>query len=227
MLEILSDLSRVMRKHGIHWVLSQGEQLSVARDGYLQLWDHDVDPVFTSGRKADAVRIIAEEMHLSGPYAKWREADYYYNKRVAERQQTNWSKYTVHGGDFSWHNPNADSPYILQRNPTFMDIGQATVPKPTRETTFPCMPGFDILCSRKWYEQTLSRFRANFQRVPVEMPREQIPYSGYEEWRKKKDNLMFNDDGSVRSAKEREDIIEKYIAMCPDFWDKPCLGGTQ
>ena len=91
MLAIMSDMSRILRKHKMHWRLTQGQQLSMARDGNVQLWDHDFDPNFED--IATATKIINSEMHLAGKASKYREADYFYTKRVAACQQTDWSKY--------------------------------------------------------------------------------------------------------------------------------------
>ena len=41
------------------------------------------------------------------------------------------------GGDFDWTREEFHDPYCLQRSPTFMDIGQAHDPGPTKETSFP------------------------------------------------------------------------------------------
>ena len=177
MLEIMSDMSRVLRKHNIHWRLTQGQQLSVARDGFVQLWDHDFDPNFDQPEKAKA--IIEQDMHLAGKASKYREADYYYTKRVAERLNTDWSKYKVMGGDFNWNVKEFHDPHALQRNPTFMDIGQNHDAKPTAETTFPCLPGHDILCSKRWFEEVVAEFHSGYQRPSSGMSQEQIPYSGY------------------------------------------------
>lgn len=222
MLEIMSDMSRVLRKHNIHWRLTQGQQLSVARDGMIQLWDHDFDPNIDQPEKAKAV--IEQEMHLAGKASKYREADYYYTKRVAERLNTDWSKYKVMGGDFNWNLKEFHDPYALQRNPTFMDIGQNHNAKPTAETTFPCLPGYDILCSKRWFEETTAEFSSGYQRPPSGMPQEQIPYSGYVVGI---NNLMFGENGQERDAQSRDDIIRKYISDCPNFWEKPCLTSTK
>ena len=45
------------------------------RDGQLQFFDHDFDPVFEAGKGAEAKRVIAEEMHLGGQSTKWRGPD--------------------------------------------------------------------------------------------------------------------------------------------------------
>ena len=218
MLEIMSDMSRVLRKHNIHWRLTQGQQLSVARDGFVQLWDHDFDPNFDQPEKAKAV--IEQEMYLAGKASKYREADYYYTKRVAERLNTDWSKYKVMGGDFDWNVKEFHDPYALQRNPTFMDIGQNHDAKPTAETTFPCLPGHDILCSKRWFEEVVAEFHSGYQRPSSGMPQEQIPYSGYVAGM---NNLMFDENGHERNAQSRADTIRKYISVCPNFWEKPCL----
>ena len=222
MLEIMSDMSRVLRKHNIHWRLTQGQQLSVARDGFVQLWDHDFDPNFDQPEKAKAA--IEQEMHLAGKASKSREADYYYTKRVAERLNTDWSKYKVMGGDFNWNLKEFHDPYALQRNPTFIDIGQNHDAKPTAETTFPCLPGYDILCSKRWFEETTARFSSGYQRPSSGMPQEQIPYSGYVVGI---NNLMFGENGQERDAQSRDDMIRKYISDCPNFWEKPCLTSTK
>ena len=222
MLEIMSDMSRVLRKHNIHWRLTQGQQLSVARDGFVQLWDHDFDPNFDQPEKAKAV--IEQEMHLAGKASKYREADYYYTKRVAERLNTDWSKYKVMGGDFNWNVKEFNDPHALQRNPTFMDIGQNHDAKPTAETTFPCLPGHDILCSKRWFEEVVAKFHSGYQRPSSGMPQEQIPYSGYVAGM---NNLMFDENGHERDAQSRADTIRKYISACPNFWEKPCLTSTK
>lgn len=222
MLEIMSDMSRVLRKHNIHWRLTQGQQLSVARDGFVQLWDHDFDPNFDQPEKAKAV--IEQEMHLAGKASKYREADYYYTKRVAERLNTDWSKYKVMGGDFNWNVKEFHDPHVLQRNPTFMDIGQNHDAKPTAETTFPCLPGHDILCSKRWFEEVVAEFHSGYQRPSSGMPQEQIPYSGYVAGM---NNLMFDENGHERDAQSRADTIRKYISDCPNFWERPCLTSTK
>ena len=222
MLEIMSDMSRVLRKHNIHWRLTQGQQLSVARDGFVQLWDHDFDPNFDQPEKAKAV--IEQEMHLAGKASKYREADYYYTKRVAERLNTDWSKYKVMGGDFDWNVKEFHDPHALQRNPTFMDIGQNHDAKPTAETTFPCLPGHDILCSKRWFEEVVAEFHSGYQRPSSGMPQEQIPYSGYVAGM---NNLMFDENGHERDAQSRADTIRKYISACPNFWERPCLTSTK
>jgi hypothetical protein len=225
MLEIMSSMSRILRKHNIHWRLTQGQQLSVARDGIVQLWDHDFDPNFDQPEEAKV--IIAKEMHLAGKASKHREADYYYTKRVAERLNTDWTKYKVMGGDFNWNLKFFHDPYALQRNPTFMDIGQNHDAKPSAETTFPCLPGHDILCSRQWFEETIAEFPSGYQRPPSGMPQEQIPYSGYVVGM---NNLMFDENGQERDAQSRADTIRKYISACPNFWSESCLeivGGQQ
>ena len=222
MLEIMSDMSRVLRKHNIHWRLTQGQQLSVARNGFVQLWDHNFDPNFDQPEKAKAV--IEQEMHIAGKASKYREADYYYTKRVAERLNTDWSKYKVMGGDFSWNVEEFHDPYALQRNPTFMDIGQNHDAKPTAETTFPCLPGYDILCSKRWFEEVVAEFHSGYQRPSSGMPQEQIPYSGYVNGT---NNLMFDENGHERDAQSRADTIRKYISDCPNFWEKPCLTSTK
>ena len=222
MLEIMSDMSRVLRKHNIHWRLTQGQQLSVARDGFVQLWDHDFDPNFDQPEKAKAV--IEQEMHLAGKASKYREADYYYTKRVAERLNTDWSKYKVMGGDFNWNVKEFHDPHALQRNPTFMDIGQNHDAKPTAETTFPCLPGHDILCSKRWFEEVVAKFHSGYQRPSSGMAQEQIPYSGYVAGM---NNLMFDENGHERDAQSRADTIRKYISDCPNFWERPCLTSTK
>ena len=222
MLEIMSDMSRVLRKHNIHWRLTQGQQLSVARDGFVQLWDHDFDPNFDQPEKAKAV--IEQEMHLAGKASKYREADYYYTKRVAERLNTDWSKYKVMGGDFNWNVKEFHDQHALQRNPTFMDIGQNHDAKPTAETTFPCLPGHDILCSKRWFEEVVAEFHSGYQRPSSGMPQEQIPYSGYVAGM---NNLMFDENGHERDAQRRADTIRKYISDCPNFWERPCLTSTK
>eukprot|EP01048_Picozoa_sp_COSAG05_P005668 COSAG05_NODE_344_length_11005_cov_35.313772_4_plen_101_part_00 len=53
--------AQVLARHGMHWRLAQGQQLSIVRDGRPQLWDHDFDPVFSAdsaGDKADAKKIM-------------------------------------------------------------------------------------------------------------------------------------------------------------------------
>ena len=66
MQEVMTDMSRVLRKHGLHWRLAQGNQLSVVRDGIIQLFDHDFDPVFEAGMMGRVKSIINQEMHLAG-----------------------------------------------------------------------------------------------------------------------------------------------------------------
>ena len=141
--EIMLDMTAVLGRHGLHWRVSQGQQLSLARDGIVQpfgacggargRWngcggrrgsereraneggvdrttaltqsvatptarpaaDHDFDPMFEVGQHARSLAIIEREMHLSGGAAKWREADYYYTKIVAARQETDWDRCVV------------------------------------------------------------------------------------------------------------------------------------
>ena len=50
MKEIIEEMSRTLRRHGIHWRISSGAQLSIVRDGQLQFFDHDFDPVFEKAR---------------------------------------------------------------------------------------------------------------------------------------------------------------------------------
>ena len=230
MLEIMLDMSRVLRQHGIHWRITQGQQLSVARDGFLQLWDHDFDPLYEAGKEPQAKRLINDLMHLAGKPTKYREADYFYTKRVAERQKTNWSRYKVMGGDFNWNHKVFHEPYTLQRDPTFMDIGQnqkwCTVCQlPTQLNTFPCWPGKDILCSKQWHEEVLFEakgwWHSQYLEPPKDMPQRQIPYSGYKSLRQLP-NLMFEENGSERDEQSRAAIIGEYTSKCPDFWDKPC-----
>ena len=67
MLEILEEMARILRQRAnLRMRLSQGMLLSVVRDRIVQLWDHDVDPVFEDGRLDEGLRIIAEHMHLGG-----------------------------------------------------------------------------------------------------------------------------------------------------------------
>lgn len=221
MLEIMSDMSRILRKYNIHWRLTQGQQLSVARDGIVQLWDHDFDPNFDQLERAK--EIIEKEMHLSGKASKYRESDYFYTKRVSMRLKTDWSKYKVMGGDFNWDLKEFHDPYVLQRNPTFMDVGQNKDPPPTAETSFPCLPGYDILCSKRWFEEAVNKFHNGYQRPPSDMPPDQILYSDYESMRNLDGNLMFDGKGNERNLQSRADIIEKYVSSCPTFWEKPCL----
>jgi len=226
MLEIMLDLSRVLRKHGIHWRLAQGQQLSVVRDGILQLFDHDFDPQFESGTLAKVKHIIESEMHLAGKSSKYREADYYYTKKLAAQLKTNWSKYSVMGGDFDWTVERFRDPHTLQRNPVFMDVGQSLtlsyIKEPTKDSTFPCMIGVDILCSRQWFDEVRAEFGSGYQKLPHWYPPGQAAYSGHSNIRREKNNLMFDDAGAERNSTGRDEIINYYISKCPEFWTTPC-----
>ena len=222
MLEIMLDLSRVLRKHGIHWRLAQGQQLSIVRDGIIQQFDHDFDPVFESGMLSKAKSIIDKEMHLAGKASKYREADYHYTKKLASQLKTNWSKYSVMGFDFGWNERRFHNPYTLQRNPTFMDVGQSHDAPPTKDNTFPCLVGADVLCSRNWFSEVTSAFRSSYRNPPLHHPKEQLVYSGYVRLRKTKDSIMFEDNGVERDSTRRDEAISTYISKCPDFWVRPC-----
>ena len=49
MLDVMTDMSRVLCKRGLHWQITYGNQLSVVRDGIIQLFDHNFDPLFEAG----------------------------------------------------------------------------------------------------------------------------------------------------------------------------------
>jgi hypothetical protein len=196
----------------------------VARDGRVQLWDHDFDPQFEKGQDERAKRIIASYMHLAGKSTKWREADYYYTKRVAERLQTNWSKYSVHGGDFDWNQKAFHNPMMLQRNPTFCDIGQASFAHPTKKNTFQCAPG--LLCSRDWQGEIAKRFH-DYLEVPTGLPLDQIVYTsgqplslfGTSDVVIRKGGAMYNEDGSERNQLERDAYVQTQLVLHPDYWE--------
>ena len=226
MKEIMDDMTRVLHQAGIHWRLTQGQMLSVVRDGRIQLWDHDFDPLFEAGKEDQAKELIIKEMHLAGKATKWREADYYYTKRVAERQQTDWSKYTVVGGDFNWDQKEFHDPYALQRNPTFCDIDQASTTKPTKDNTFQCAPG--LLCARSWHGEVSSRFH-DYKDLPIGLPAGQISYTsgkplaefGHSDLVQRKGGAMYTEDLVMRSASERDAKVAEMLALKPNFWDDP------
>lgn len=226
MKEIMDDMTRVLHQAGIHWRLTQGQMLSVVRDGRIQLWDHDFDPLFEASKEHEAKELIVKEMHLAGKASKWREADYYYTKRVAERQQTNWSKYTVVGGDFDWNQKAFQDLYALQRNPTFCDIDQASTTRPTKENTFQCAKG--LLCARAWHGEVSSRF-GDYKELPTGLPEGQIAYTsgkplaefGYSDLVQRKGGAMYTENLVMRSATERDAKVAEILALKPNYWDDP------
>ena len=51
----------------------------------LQLWDVMLTLFFRPESYRKQLKLSPMKMHLAGPLSKWRDANYYYTKRVAAR----------------------------------------------------------------------------------------------------------------------------------------------
>ena len=130
--------------------------------------------------------MIANEMHLGGKASKWRDAYFYYTRRVARRLKTNWSKYHVLGGDYTWENPGFHDEWALQRGLTFIDVGDAKGVAPTKENTMLCHPELDVLCLREWFaeaQHTGGQGGSDMTKMPrnIYTNKAQMDYGGYYE----------------------------------------------
>jgi hypothetical protein len=229
MKEIMEELSRTLRRHGIHWRVSSGAQLSIIRDGQLQFFDHDFDPVFENGKENEALGVIADEMHLGGKASKWRDSRFYYTRRVARRLNTDWSKYHVVGGDYTWDNEKFHDEWALQRGLTFIDVGDAKGVSPTKQNTMLCHPELDVLCLRDWYAEakhTGEQGGDDMNRVPSNLYRNgpQMEYAGYEEQilrpgRRRGGSLLLHEDGTPKNAEERAQDVLKMLRRFPNYWE--------
>ena len=179
MAAMMADLTRVMEAHGVIWRVAQGQLCSIARDGCLQQWDHDFDPVFSDEQRAR--ELIAAHMHTAGPMAQWREAHHHYTLRVAAELQTDWTRYKVVGGDFDWARPAFRRRFALQANSFFMDVGQARAAAPTRANTFLCAPNVAVRCPVGWRAELDAHFaRHPWRAYPSWLDRAQTQtYGGY------------------------------------------------
>ncbi len=225
MKEIVEEMSRTLRRHGIHFRITSGAQLSLKRDGQLQFFDHDFDPVFEAGKMEEAKRIIAEEMHLGGQSTKWRDAQFFYTRRVASRLKTDWSKYFTIGGDYSWGNPKFHDEWALQLNPTFIDIGQVNRNPPTRENTMLCHPELDALCLRDWFSEAQGTGRgSDIYKPPSVWVAQQLEYGGY--WEqiarpgRRYGGAMFRKDKTKKNADDRRADVQEMLARFPDYWER-------
>ena len=216
---IMEDMTSQLRKHNVHWRIASGQMLSILRDGVLSMFDHDFDPIFEAGKQEEAIRIIAETMHLSGKPSKWRDADYYYTGLLAAKVRTNWSKYEVIGGDFNWENPKFHSKYALQQNPTFIDIGQAQGTPPREGNTFRCSPAFDVLCLRDWYLEASHVFGGGITRRPSWISNDQWRYAGYDRRIERAKGAMYN-GMALTSHSERDEIARQRVKEYPNYWKR-------
>ena len=223
MANIMEELTRTLKRHGIHWRIASGQLTSLARDGILSPFDHDFDPVFEQGKVEQAVKIIKEEMHLSGKPSKWRDAEYYYTKQLAQKQQTNWSKYTVLAGDFMWGTPSFRNPFALQQTPTFMDVGQSPEAPPVEQTMMRCNSKFNVLCPRNW-ENEVSRVDGG---GPTKRPKwisdEQWAYSGYDNIIKPELSLLWKETKlrRLKETTEHKEDVQDRLSRFPNYWSSP------
>lgn len=216
---IMEDMTSQLRKHNVHWRIASGQMLSILRDGVLSMFDHDFDPIFEAGKQQEAIRIIAESMHLSGKPSKWRDADYYYTRQLAAKLRTNWSKYEVVGGDFNWENPKFRSQFALQQTPTSIDIGQAHGTPPQEHNTFRCSPAFDVLCLRDWSLEASQVYGGGITRRPSWISNEQWSYAGYDKRIDRTKGAMYN-GMALTSHSERDEIARRRVKEYPNYWKR-------
>jgi hypothetical protein len=228
MTEVMHDLTRSLTAQGQHWRLAQGQQLSMLRDGVVQLWDHDFDPIWEDSVVAKSA--MATEMHLAGRATKFREADYYYTKKVATRLRTDWSKYKVWGGDFDWGLEEYHDAYTLQRNPTFMDADQAHG-QISADSTFPCgIPGSKeafLLCTRNWKPEAQhldTETPSGFAEIPSYINPAQVEYTAgtrdfaHSDVSRRMGHVLYDEAGRLRTDQAAASKIEAMLQAQPNYW---------
>jgi hypothetical protein len=171
-----------------------------------------------------AMEIIKKEMHLGDFPTKWRDAKFFYTKRVAARLRTNWSKYHTVGGDFNWDIPKFRDEWVLQLTPTFIDIGQVNSDAPTKDNTFLCHPEIDVLCQRNWFPPRSGGIHGDYYKPPSNWSPSQLDYGGYNEQIKlpgrRNGGGLFGKDGTKNDANGRAAYMKKMLQQFPNYWEK-------